>query len=172
MTVYKESGLNIDLSDFSHFRFKDLPTYEKLNSHSIKEMDFVFVYQDIFFVLEVKDYTQGLGYQTEKEIKEQLIELPKNLVKKVQDSLLLLSAISLNIGKGALLREESQFELKLENAHLIIGLRLPDTLASHHSTISQSVKSSTHGYAHLFDLKIGVVDYQELMKRFTFIQES
>lgn len=38
--IYNESGINIDLSDYSHFRFENCEGYRKIKGFNVKEIDF------------------------------------------------------------------------------------------------------------------------------------
>jgi len=96
--IYCESGVNIDLSRYSHFRFENCEGYRKISGCNVKEIDFGWWNEGekCLYLLEIKDYTSNPNRLVEKDKSKELIE---NLLKKSIDVLLMLSAVWLdNVG--------------------------------------------------------------------------
>jgi hypothetical protein len=171
MSVYKESGLKVDLTKLQHFRFTDLSTYTKLKGCSLKEVDFTFFEEQILYFLEIKDFETALKHQPIAQIvEEQLTDLPNLLVKKVQDTLLLMSAIWLDIGNGSNLKLEIDEAFhRVKPFKLVIALHLPQPLDGHLGLIQTQVNEKVLGYSRLFSCGIVIVSYETLCDRFPFI---
>jgi hypothetical protein len=180
MNVYEESDLRFHLQEIKHFRFEDLKTYQTLKSSFMKEMDFTFFYhkplsdeKNLYFV-EVKSFSKALKHQTNDALEERLKNLPNELTKKIQDTLLMMSSAWLNIGKGANLKDEIDTQFKespMGNFFFIVALDLPPPLNQHFGHIQDRTSRQTASYSKLFDCKNIVINYERLQKDFPFITQ-
>ena len=172
MNVYQESDLRFHLQEIKHFRFGDLGAYQTLKSFFIKEMDFTFFYNETLYCVEVKSFSKALEHQKHDDLEERLKNLPTDLTKKIQDTLLMMSSAWLNIGEGVNLKNEidTQFQdSPMGDFFFIVALKLPSPLNQYFGHIQDRTSRQTAGYSKLFDCNIIVISYERLQKEFPFI---
>ncbi len=174
MAIYHESGLSLDLPDGLHFRFAELPAYQRLNGQYLKEMDFAWVDGGKLFLLEVRSYAQIITTLTRADfVPVQGQPRPHRheaLVDKLTDSLLMLLAAwadtdygkSIKAGLPAAAR--SRLPLKL-----IVAIELPSNLSVHLSGLRDSLNARLRGRIALADVRtVALVDYARLLAHPTF----
>jgi len=149
--IYSESGTNIDLSSYSHFRFENCEGYRKISGFNVKEIDFGWWNEPekCLYLLEIKDYTSNPSRIVEKDKSKVLIE---NLLKKSIDVLLMLSAVWLDNGGSqeikSCLPTEAQRKCKVKIFHLI---KCDKSLEPHLSPINDKLKAGFRGYKFLYE---------------------
>ena len=147
---YTESGIEVDLSGFSHFRFEECRGYEEIKGLNIKEIDFGWwnAGENCLYLLELKDYS----FVTNHLPKEKSGELIENLLKKSQDVIFMLSATWLKNGGSENIKKclprEAQEKCKIKIFHLI-NCRM--TFETHLLGLNTVLSSKFRGYQKLFE---------------------
>ena len=169
MAIYNESGLTLDLPDGLHFRFADLPAYQLLKAHHLKEMDFAWIDGGKLFLLEVRSYTQVSNTLTGADfvpVKGQARPYRyESLIDKLTDSLLMLLAAWADTDKGksikAGLPAAAQQRLPLK---LVIAVELPSSLSVHLIGLRDSLNARMRSRVALADVRtVVLVDYTRLV---------
>lgn len=149
--IYNESGINIDLSDYSHFRFENCAGYQEIKGFNVKEIDFGWwdEKEECLYLLELKDFTANPERIVEKEKSDELIE---NLWKKSIDVILMLSAIWLdNPGSREIkscLPLHAQQKCKMKIFHLI---RCDKSIEPTLNAVNDKLKNRFRGYRRLYE---------------------
>ena len=58
MSLFVESGVQVDLTGKPHFRFTKLKAYQAISGQHVQEMDYCWIYNDNLILLEVKSYSE------------------------------------------------------------------------------------------------------------------
>ena len=168
--VCDESGLTLDFTNMEAFRFADLKTYRGLCHRELKEVDFIFLHNHKLYFLEVKSFMNPLRQPTQDEVKN----LTAALIQKSKDALLLMSTVWVKSQIGQKLRQEGIPDVfaDFQAFTIIHGLDLPPDLHPHFETLNSKVTEALSLHGHLFDFQVVLLTYEELLKRFPFIQRQ
>lgn len=98
-----EGGFTVSVPEESYFRFEDCPTYDRIGSHGVTEVDFGWKEEgaDQLWLMELKNYGPK-GGELHQDIDQLREELPKNLVH----SFLLIATVWADTALGRKLRSE------------------------------------------------------------------
>jgi hypothetical protein len=170
INVYDESGLKLDFTNMEVFRLADLRTYEKVKGRSVKEIDFIFIHNQKLYFLEIEDFTHPLRKPKQGEVEN----LTSRLIKKSEDTLLLMSSVWIKTQAGQQLRQEGIPAVfsKFQPFTIIHGLDLPTELQEHFEALNSNVTAALSGKISLFDSKVVVLKYEKLLEYFPFIQRQ
>ncbi len=170
-THYVESCLDVYLPDRQHFRFADLPSYQKLKGQNLKEMDFALVSGGKLYLLEVRSYQQlvddlaGSDFVPAKGRATPYRYL--TLARKVTDSLMMLMAAWAGSPSGcgpAIRGDLPVCAASSLQVILTIAVDLPKHLTPHLSALRSSLNASLRGRMALAGVEsVAVIDYQTLV---------
>jgi hypothetical protein len=165
-----ESELILDFSDIEFFQLGKLKTYTKLNNQSLKEVDFIFLHNHKLYFLEVKSFMHPLRQPKPDEVKD----LTADLIQKSKDALLLMSTVWVKSQIGQKLRQDGIPAVfsDFQSFTIIHGLDLPPDLYTHFGTLNSEVTAALRLHGHLFDFQVVLLTYEDLLKRFPFIQRQ
>lgn len=169
MTVYQESGLQLDLPAGQHFRFADLAPYKVLSGKNLKEMDFAWVHEGKLFLLEVRSYSGVTTTLTGVDfvpVKGQPVPHRfETLIDKVTDSMLMLLAAWAGSAWGqqlsAALPAPAQSVVPLK---FVIAVELPAALTIHLQGLRDSLNARLQGRIGVGDVsRVVLIDYARLI---------
>ena len=157
--LYTESGMKVDLSEFSHFRFETCAAHRALNG--IKEIDFGWWDDDekCIILLELK----GLHKVRKDKRPEKAAMFLDNLWKKSLDVVTMLSAVWLKTkgsnGIKKCLPEEVHKKREIKIYHLI---NCEPAFEPHLMTLHTKLRQKFSGYLSLFD---NIIKFQVISSR-------
>lgn len=157
MSLFVESGIELDLTGKPHFRFTNLKAYQAICGQHVQEMDYCWIYNDELILLEVKSYSEESDIARQAELTPDKFTdyLVQKTVPKIWDSLLMLSACWLSTQKGLLFRCELSdvFHTLAGKIRIVIVVDLPDNLKTYFPTIRDRFQTVSKGKLALFDCK-------------------
>lgn len=105
MSIFRESGITVTLTNLDHHRFCDLPTYRAISGQHVREVDYCWLQHKATGSIQA-DTLVGLELKNYEKTDIPVDTFFNDLIKKIRDTLSLFSAAWLQQGLGAQLQNE------------------------------------------------------------------
>lgn len=168
MSIYRESGIKIDLRGKPHHRFEELETYQTLKGQSIKEVDFCWLQHENHIALKENSLIclELKGYERDRQLPIDLLLV--SLEKKIRDTLSMFTVAWLNRGQGSRLKTELPDEYcDYQDARLIkiiVLIQANNSQASALQSLRTKLKNKLRGVEQLYAITITVTNIETAIK--------
>ena len=172
MSLFVESGVQVDLTGKPHFRFQDLESYRTIKGQHVQEMAYCWLDAEKPVMLELKAYSEEVEHakQENTTVDEFIAYLIQKTTPKVWDSLLMFSACWLPTDKGLAFRNELDptFHTHIQQIGIIIVLDVPDWFKPQFASLKKRFRTVLKGKMALFDIRSLIVCMPGQLKKTPF----
>lgn len=170
MAGFTESGITLDFSTDTWFRFEKTEPHKSISHFHFKEMDACWVDEEHmrFYAIELKDYTEAGSLDESNTTKRKW-----DIAKKVVDTMQMYLSARYQNTFGNRLEQEKNVDLhnnRLE-AYFITIVKVEDSSLGYMGAFKDACLEILRGYGRVWDnIHITVMTYEQAKRKLPFVK--
>lgn len=170
MAGFTESGITLDFSTDTWFRFEKTEPHKSISHFHFKEMDACWLDEEheCFYAIELKDYTEAGSLDESNTEKRKW-----NIAKKVVDTMQMYLSARYQNTFGKRLEQEKRVDLQHDHlkAKFITIIKVKEDSLGHMNAFKDACLEILRGYEKVWDdVHITVMTYEQAKRKLPFVQ--